>query len=299
MPYPESKIYYDGSHYIAIPHTERPTRRRTKPKADEPIVVDGKETTKKAYFEELYAQSTGRKMKDVKKEVLEKMGKHFDKPSEAEMFVMSSIMRKKRNMSCRYTRVFRKAALQEFNYFCTFTYDPQKMDEVAFRKKLTYVFNNLSTRKGWKYIGVWERSPQAKRLHFHGVFYIPDGTLPGTLTPNSGYSFSQYRRHKFLQCDYFAERFGRNEFDPIDATTDLTHELYYMLKYIEKSGESIVYSRGLPQFFISDVMEEDIVCPYGEEEQKFVLFDNFSCYDEGEYKGQVSPEVIAGMRKKN
>jgi len=32
-----------------------------------------------------------------------------------------------------------------------------------------------------------------------------------------------------------------------------------MVKYIEKTGEKIVYSRGLPQFFISDVMDEDIV----------------------------------------
>lgn len=26
--YPEAKVYFDGSHYIAIPHTTNPTRRR-------------------------------------------------------------------------------------------------------------------------------------------------------------------------------------------------------------------------------------------------------------------------------
>ena len=72
-----------------------------------------------------------------------------------------------------------------------------------------------------------------------------------------------------------------------------------MVKYIEKTGDKIVYSRGLPQFFISDVMDEDIVCPIDEEQQKYVLADDFACYDQGEYKGQVSPEVIAGMRKVN
>ena len=31
MPYGETKVYFDGSHFIAIPHTERPTKRRPKP----------------------------------------------------------------------------------------------------------------------------------------------------------------------------------------------------------------------------------------------------------------------------
>lgn len=37
--YPNAKIYYDGSHYIAIPHTERPTGKRHKEK-DEEFVVE-------------------------------------------------------------------------------------------------------------------------------------------------------------------------------------------------------------------------------------------------------------------
>lgn len=41
----------------------------------------------------------------------------------------------------------------------------------------------------------------------------------------------------------------------------------YLTKYMEKSGEKIVYSKGLPQFFISDVMENDVVCPIGQEDK--------------------------------
>ena len=298
MPLVESKIYNDGNHYIAIPHTERRSKRKHK-SVEESIVVDDRETTKKAYFDELYAQSKSRKEKTVKAEVLEKMSEHFDKKSDAVMFVESNMMRKKRNLACRRTRLIRKAALQRFNYFCTFTYNSDKMTEVSFRKKLSYVFNNLSTRKGWKYIGVWERGHKTNRLHFHGVFLIPEGTLPGSLEMNSGFNFSSERRQKFLECTYFAERFGRNEFAPIEKERDFEQELIYMVKYIEKTGEKIVYSRGLPQFFISDVMDEDIICPYDEERQKYVLADDFACYDQGEYMGQVSPEVIAGMRKLN
>ena len=77
------------------------------------------------------------------------------------------------------------------------------------------------------------------------------------------------------------------------------HALAYIMKYIEKSGEKIVYSRGLAQFFISDVMDEDIVCLYGMEEQKFLLYDDFGCWNEGEYIGQVSRETIAKMPKAN
>ena len=298
MPLVESKIYNDGNHYIAIPHTERRSKRRHKT-VEESIVVDDRETTKKAYFDELYAQSKSRKEKKVKAEVLEKMSAHFDKKAEAEMFVESNMMRKKRNLACRRTRLIRKASLQNFNYFCTFTYDSDKMTEVEFRKKLSCAFNHFSNRKGWKYIGVWERGAETERLHFHGLFHIPEGTMPGELLTQSGYSFARFKREKSLYCSYFQERFGRNLFDPVENDRCYEKELIYMVKYIEKTGEKIVYSRGLPQFFISDVMDEDIVCPIDDEQEKFVLADDFACYDQGEYKGQVSPEVIAGMRKVN
>lgn len=46
-------------------------------------------------------------------------------------------------------------------------------------------------------------------------------------------------------------------------------------------------------------MDEDILCPYGQEDRKFILSDNFSCWDEGEYIGPVSPEAIAKLPKSN
>ena len=39
-------------------------------------------------------------------------------------------------------------------------------------------------------MGVWERSPKKQRLHFHGIFYIPEGSIPGELLPFKDYSFS-------------------------------------------------------------------------------------------------------------
>ena len=46
-------------------------------------------------------------------------------------------------------------------------------------------------------------------------------------------------------------------------------------------------------------MDEDIICPYGVDDKKVLLFDDFGCWDEGCYIGQVSPEVIEQMPKSN
>ena len=111
--------------------------------------------------------------------------------------------------------------------------------------------------------------------------------------------FRRERCRERKQNSFFAKRFGRNDFEKIEDKNRLGDALAYIMKYIEKSGEKIVYSRGLAQFFISDVMDEDIVCLYGMEEQKFLLYDDFGCWNEGEYIGQVSRETIAKMPKAN
>ena len=46
MPYPKCKIYSDRSHYIAIPHTERPYKPRRKVQEEE-IVVEEREEQEK------------------------------------------------------------------------------------------------------------------------------------------------------------------------------------------------------------------------------------------------------------
>lgn len=61
----------------------------------------------------------------------------------------------------------------------------------------------------------------------------------------------------------------------------------------------MVYSKGLPQYFISDILDDDVASLYGIDDRKLLLFDDFSCFDEGVYMGEVSPEVIAQMRKSN
>lgn len=85
----------------------------------------------------------------------------------------------------------------------------------------------------------------------------------------------------------------------MDDKSKLGSAVAYILKYIEKTEEKIVYSKGLPQYFVSDVMDEDVVCPFGLEDKKLLLYDDFLCLDNGYLIGKVSKAVISRMRKSN
>ena len=344
MPYQETKVYFDGSHYIAIPHTTRPSTKRvplpeeeitvyeeseTKntdtpseisesvsvedikqanapindtDKAEEPQQVEmpiTRRTTRKELFEQLYAMTNQKRREERRKIIEEEMRPYFKTDAETQAFVYLQMERKQRNLISRRVRMCRKANLQEFNYFCTFTYDDKLHTEFSFRNGLKQCLSNFSKRGGWKYIGVWERSPKTNRLHFHGIFHVPHGTLPGMLIMVRDYSTTAHKMQERTQSIYFNERFGRSDFEPIVDRTRMGEAMAYLMKYIEKSGEKIVYSRGLPQYFLSDILEEDVVCPIGMEDQKLLLYDDFSCYEEGKYVGKVSPDVIGRMRKAN
>ncbi len=73
----------------------------------------------------------------------------------------------------------------------------------------------------------------------------------------------------------------------------------YILKYIEKGGERLMDGGKLPTYFVSDIIAEDIICPIGVDDKKVLLFDNFTCIDNGETIGQVSPQVIEKLPKSN
>ncbi len=255
--------------------------------------------TRKELFEELYNETRDKKRSERKKIITEKMLPYFrDKQATAE-FVNAQFERKLRNIICRRVRLMRKVNLQTFNYFCTFTYDSAKHTEESFMRKLKGCFKMMCHRRNWKYVGVWERSPEKKRLHFHGLFYIPDGAMVGELIEVHDYSPIKKKVQHTIQNTYFNERFGRSDFKPVEDRRMLGEAVAYLTKYMEKTGEKIVYSKGLPQYFISDILDEDVVCTIGQEDRKLLLYDNFNCWDEGCLIGPVSKEVIAQMRKSN
>lgn len=352
--YPETKVYSDGSHYIAIPHTTRPYKPKRR-HAEElvsvplekevdlpeekqtrvegsggvdaaiitPISVESsaneqviepnekspptanlspqneRKLTRKQLFNELYAETVGTRKAERRKKIVAAMRNYFNDEKSAVAFVNANFERKRRNLICRRIRLTRKVNLQDFNYFVTFTYNDALHTEETFRKKLKNTLGHLCSRKEWKYVGVWERSPKKQRLHFHGLFNIPQNAMVGYLIEVNDYSLSSHRRQLTHQNTYFNEHFGRSDFEAIDNRATLGKAIAYIMKYLEKTGEKIVYSKGLPQYFITDIMTEDIICPIGVEDGKLLLFDDFTCWDEGIKVGTVGGEVIKQLRTAN
>ncbi len=349
MSFGETKVYFDGSHYVAIPHTTRLIKRRPLKEEEKITVIQdevqdlvevakpcisldknsvtnkkdievddikiNKETlkkerkiTKKELFNELYKKYINSTRNERKKLITREMTSYFETLEECKNYVQLQMERKQRNLICRRVRMIRKANLADFNYFCTFTYDSKIHTEVTFRRKLIKTLSYFATTRSWKYMGVWERAPETNRLHFHGLLEIPNGTMPGKLIEKLDFSFSAHKRTTTIQNTFFNERFGRSDFQSIDTHQDLMKEISYICKYLEKTEEKIVYSKNLYQFFISDIMDEDIACQIGHEEmtmngysyiKKLVLFDDFKCFDEGVLIGKVCKNVIAKMRKCN
>lgn len=344
--YPECKVYSDGSHYIAIPHTEKPYCPRPKKKEEvitvkitetseektpkkesapqprdallplEKIAVTGelpkeekieqpaiiiepneRRMTKKELFNELYQEYAFLKKREKKEKLIAAMCPYFKTDNAAKTFVENNLERKRRNLIMRRIRMTRKANLQTFNFFVTLTYNGELHTEETFKKKLKNTLAHFSSRKSWRYIGVWERSPEKNRLHFHGIFYIPE--MIGELVEVKDYSTKSHRMQTTFQNTHFQKHFGRNDFKELGRLEDVMQSVRYLLKYIEKSNERLIYGGKLPTYFVSDIFDDDIICPYGVDGRKAILFDKFTCIEDGCIVGQASEEVIKQMPKCN
>ena len=294
MPYKAAKISFDGSHYIATNFPQGHKRRRTaRPLSDE-------ETEKKAQFEAAYKESQQLPRKDRKACMQKAMEEAIPDKEQRKEYVERNHERKKTNAIRRKVRLSKKVNLQrEWSYFCTFTFSDEKHTEESFRKSLRNTLKHLVNRKGWKHIGVWERGGENGRLHFHGIFYIPPDGMVGEIVETTDYNTKDHRMQTAHQNTYFLERYGRNDFQPLGSPEEVQHSLGYLMKYIEKSGERLIYGGKLPTYFESDVADEDILAPYGIDDRKAILADDFTCIADGEVIGKVSPEVIAKMPKVN
>ena len=187
-----------------------------------------------------------------------------------------------------------------WNYFATFTFDDKKHTAESFQKTLCNTLKHLVSRKGWKYIGVWEHGKDTERLHFHGIFYIPENGMIGELKAVSDYDTRKHRKQTTYQNTHFLKQFGRNDFKEI-CKYEVKTTVRYLLKYIEKSGERLVYGGDLPEYVKCNILGEDVICPTGIDDKKVILFDDFTCIDgDGVVYGKASsPEVLAQMPKAN
>ena len=289
MDYPKTKIYFDGSHYIGIPKVVQPWKRR---KQDKSKLKTETEEKVKEILKTSQAETKEEKVEEATQSINQSI-KNLEKSKE----IVDRVLEKnERNRIVRLTRLYRKAYLQQWDYFCTFTYDSKKLSEEEFKVKFLNCIRHLASRKGWKYIGVFERSPELNRLHFHGIFVIPE--MVGELIETKDYSTKNHQMQVAQQNTYFLEKFGRNDFRKIE-NNEVKRTIRYMLKYIRKTGDKIIYSKHLQTFFITDILEDDVVCKTGNEDRKILLFDNFKCMDfeTGECLGEVTKELIDKLPK--
>ena len=299
-----AKVYNDGSHYVAIPKGAFPSgkvckRRVTKPTKQQPPTTESPPETTKERFETAYKESQSLPKRERKTHIKSALKGNFTDKATLNAFVDKNLKRMKTNAIKRRVRLNRKLQLQHWDYFVTFTYSDELLTEETFRKKLTNTLKHLVARKGWKYVGVWERGNDTDRLHFHGIFHIPDGGMIGNLEEIKDYDTRNHRMQTTLQNTHFLKHFGRNDFKPICHPDDVSSAVKYITKYMEKLGERLVYGGKLPTFFKSDILEDDIACPIGIDDRKALLFDNFTCINDGEIIGKVSKEVIDQMPKCN
>ena len=147
-------------------------------------------------------------------------------------------------------------------------------------------------------MGVWERGKDTDRLHFHGLFYIPE--MIGELYEKKDYNT---KKHKIVLANvntYFEEKFGRNDFERIDdSPIQKEFSVKYLRKYLTKTNDRVIYSRGLAPMRKLDILEEDVLCGYMDNPNKYVLYDKFTVINDGTVEGQADNELLLKMPKTN
>lgn len=286
------KIYHDGGSYVATRCFHSQIKRKSKPRSREAVDI---------LFDSLYWQATKDGLKDTKLETsftdFIKTGilKEFPYYPNVDEYIAKKIKSKRHNLQVRKKRFRRKANLNKWNYFVTFTYDDKKQTAESFRKKLRRCLSNLHTRRGWRYMGVFECAPETGRLHFHGLLYVPDGEMIGQLTEKQDYSTAQHKMQSHTENSFFEKKFGRNDFTVLsEMQLRYGRTLDYIVKYIGKTDEKIVYSRGLPTEVYKKLTENSIITEFTDFVEKFVLFDNVVDWEEDilRYKYKKANDVV-------
>ena len=176
--------------------------------------------------------------------------------------------------------------------------DSKKMNEEEFEKKLLNTLSHFASRKGWKYMGTWERGKDTDRLHFHAIMHIPEGTMSGELVRKREYDVKKKRMVERIENTFFEKKYGRNTFEFVDGTAlTVNTAIEYIVKYLEKDGGRIICSKGLHTFLETDIDNKDIVCRLrAGEDKKYILFDDFKVYKDGKELGTISPGVLASAK---
>lgn len=281
------KIYNDGSHYVGtLVDRERWVKKCKKKRKKRYAVVSKRSKLFRALFEESVHSGLRIGKKHIQ-QFVERIKPRYaeafpDDEDDLDEYLGEKTEGAMHNFYARVKRFKRKAYINEWNYFVTFTYDGEKelrggklQTEDEFRTRLKRCLANLHTRNGWKCMGVFERGEEKERLHYHALAYIPDGEMVGKIEEKRSYSTSSHKWETRQENDFFAERFGVNDMQVLEGTSEsLTKSVNYILKYLGKDNERIIYSRGIPTECYKILQETDIASEYLDFCSHFVLYDD-------------------------
>lgn len=255
-------------------------------------------STRSEEFLRWYRESLELKKKERYSFIASKMAPYFSDKEELHRFLHRKLACRERAKMTKRLRCIRRAALHDMKYFCTFTYDGKKMNEEEFERKLLNTLSHFASRKGWKYMGTWERGKDTDRLHFHAIMHIPEGTMSGKLVKKREYDVKKKRMVERIENTFFEKKYGRNTFEFVDGTAlTVNTAIEYIVKYLEKDGGRIICSKGLHTFLETDIDNKDIVCRLrAGEDKKYILFDDFKVYKDGKELGTISPGVLANAK---
>ena len=262
------KIYHDGSHPVGVRMVrmkgKRPPRRTANTDMD--IAFDS------MYFEAVRRGLKGEEMVEYIQAGLEKL---YPALPTLRNYILEKIDKKKRNLWKRIKRFKRKANMNKWNYFVTFTCDPKKHTQESFMKKLRKCLSNLHTRRKWRYMGVFERGEARGSIHFHALMYVPEGEMIGSIEEKKEYSTKRGGVYTRYANTFFDENFGMSDFQEVNPILLQRGETSrYLVKYIMKTGEKAVYSRGIPGEICKELSDSCIVGEYVDFVRKYVFWDN-------------------------
>ena len=261
------KVYNDGNHYIGVLGM---TRYSTGVRCQDKYTSVQKELFN-TYLRE--AKLSGVSKRDYKEYIVSRSTENDISLWFTDEDVAELLERKKISDHRRKVRFERKIDSNIWNYFVTFTYDDEKESEEGFVKRLRKALSNLSTRYDWRYIGVRERGENSGRVHYHFIMYVPEGQMIGKLFLNRKYSTKRRRMEYYTDNTYFNERFGQSQWQPI-TEEDIRDKRVrgYLLKYIKKTDERLIFSRHIPAEVEMDVdLDKDVIMFFRQYAVKFIL----------------------------
>ena len=106
----------------------------------------------------------------------------------------------------------------------------------------------LARNEEWKFVGVWQRSRNNKRLYLQALVKTGNGEIIGGLEKVRDFQMRGKWMKTTLQSPYFNERFGRTSVEILDKekTSAYRHHLDSFLQVFNKKKAKIIASRRKP-----------------------------------------------------